>query len=74
MEQIVPAFDQLSTSCQIWQRAECVRVLRTLAHYEALFFLAIATADPTHRRKVQLEPAIRPEIIGEHSRETVTRQ
>lgn len=73
MEQIVPAPDQLSTTCQIWQRVECVlHTPAVRARYEALLFSAIATADPTHRRKVQLEPATRPEIIGGHSRETVT--
>lgn len=51
--------------------ASCIRP--HCARYEALFF-AIAMADPTHRRKVQLESATRPEIIGEHSRENVTHQ
>ena len=82
MEQIVPAFDQLSTACVRYgsepsniYACVCSPVYaRTVyARYEALFS-AIAMADPTHRRKVQLESATRPEIIGEHSRENVTHQ
>jgi len=48
--------------CMRFVYARGVRVTRH-------FFSAIAIADPTHRRKVQLELATRPEIIGEHSRE-----
>lgn len=52
--------------------ASCIRP--RYERYEALLFSVITTTDPTHRRKVQLESAIRPEIIGEHSRENITHQ
>lgn len=57
----------LVCACAFGVRTRCAR-------YEALFSPAIAMADPTHRRKVQLELATRSEIIGEHSRENVTHQ